>query len=251
MKETPSAVSFSNAATVKTTPQLSNFVQNYLLEINKFNTSSVRPEYPAKPQANTDVSLEVTYKLIGQFNKTYILIEKEDGLFLVDQHAAQERILYELFSLRFQDIATIKLIFPQIISITHSDLQTLEPHLNIFHQNGISIELFGTNQLKVESTPVHLKNQSLDDLVQQVIAWIKEYNALDSEKFFKIINEKLHAQMACKAAVKAGDVLTHEQMKQLLHDLQTTSNRFTCPHGRPTGWLLSIDEIEKKFKRRL
>jgi len=68
---------------------------------------------------------------------------------------------------------------------------------------------------------------------------------------FKEINEKIHAQMACKAAVKAGDILTTEQIEQLLKDLQQTNNRFTCPHGRPTGWLLSNYEIEKKFKRKV
>jgi len=69
--------------------------------------------------------------------------------------------------------------------------------------------------------------------------------------FFKIINEKLHAQMACKAAVKAGDTLTQEQIHQLLKDLHKTANRFSCPHGRPTSWLFSLHEIEKKFKRKL
>jgi DNA mismatch repair protein MutL len=66
-----------------------------------------------------------------------------------------------------------------------------------------------------------------------------------------MINNKLQAQMACKAAVKAGDLLTQEKMEQLLHDLEKTANRFSCPHGRPTGWLLSLHEIEKKFKRRI
>ncbi len=208
---------------------------------------------PAHPEcfSEKNVSRDTDYKLLTQFQKTYLLIEKENGLFLVDQHAAHERILYELFSTRFDKVATVQLIFPQMISLTKLDLQTLEPHLHIFQKNGIGIEPFGTNQLRVQSTPVHLKDQSLDDLVQQVLAWIKEYQSLDQEQFFKTINEKLHAQMACKAAVKAGDVLTTEKMEQLLRDLATTPNRFTCPHGRPTGWLLSIDDIEKKFKRRL
>ena len=220
---------------------------NKQFETKEYEQTIIQPQTPNINQTTSTTS----YNLIGQYKKTYLLIEKETGLFLIDQHAAQERILYELFSTRFQDIATTKLIFPQIINTTQDNIQTLEPHLTIFHRNGIGIEQFGTNQLKIESTPVHLKGQSLEDLVQQVIAWIQEYQSLDSDKFFNTINEKLHAQMACKAAVKAGDVLTQEQMIQLLKDLEKTPNRFTCPHGRPTGWLLSINEIEKKFKRRL
>ncbi len=193
---------------------------------------------------------ETSHTIIGQLNKTYILIEQEDGLFLVDQHAAQERILYELFSSRFEQVPTIKLMFPQQVTLAKEDVQLIEPHLNIFHKNGIMVEPFGSDQLIITSTPVHIKNISLEELIKQVLGWITEFQHLDEKDFFKTINEKLHAQMACKAAVKAGDVLTHEQMQQLLHDLHTTPNRFTCPHGRPTGWLLSTHDIEKKFKRK-
>jgi DNA mismatch repair protein MutL len=190
------------------------------------------------------------YHLIGQYKKTYLLIEKEEGLFLVDQHAAHERILYELFSMRFDEVATIQLLFPQIITLPASDLTLITPYLTILQSNGIIIEQCATNQLIVQSLPVHLKEQSMEEIVKLVISWITEYQALDEDALQKTINEKLHAQMACKAAVKAGDVLSIEKMHQLLADLEKTANRFSCPHGRPTGWLLSVNEIEKKFKRR-
>jgi DNA mismatch repair protein MutL len=170
---------------------------------------------------------------------------------MIDQHAAHERILYELFSKRFHDVASIPLLFPLTITLKADDIKLLEPHLEIFHRNGIGLEIFSDTQLIVTSTPVHLKNQSLDDLVQAVIGWVVETQHLDEQQFFKTINERLHAQMACKAAVKAGDVLSREQINQLLEDLHTTENRFSCPHGRPTGWLLTTYDIEKKFKRKL
>lgn len=192
-----------------------------------------------------------SYTLIGQYNKTYILIEQEDGLFIIDQHAAHERILYELFAYRFTEVATVQLLFPALITLSHDDIQILEPYLPLFVQNGIAIELFGINQLKIQATPVHLKDMSLEDLVKQTIGWINEYKYLDEQQFIKKLHEKFRAQMACKAAVKAGDVLSHAHMQQLLSTLQTTENRLTCPHGRPTGWLLSNHEIEKKFKRKL
>lgn len=194
-------------------------------------------------------TLEQPYTLLGQYHKTYLLLEQEDGLFLIDQHAAHERVLYEIFSRRFDEVATVALLFPQTITLQSQDIKILEPHLDIFLRNGIEVSIMGDTQLVVRSTPVHLKNQSLEDLIQNVIGWIVQTNAADQDQFFKAINEKMHAQMACKAAVKAGDILTHEQMHQLMKDLYTTKNRFACPHGRPTGWLLSLGEIEKKFKR--
>jgi len=202
------------------------------------------------------IAQESTYKLVGQLHKTYILLEHEEGLFVVDQHAAHERILYEQFAKRFADIATVNLLFPQIITLSHDDMHTIEPHLQILQQHGIAIEPFGANQLKVHATPVHIKHVSMQELIQGIIGWIHEPNlrtaaSANQDEFTHMLHHKLRAQMACKAAVKAGDVLTHEQMQKLLDDLEQTENRLTCPHGRPTGWLLSLYDIEKKFKRKL
>lgn len=191
------------------------------------------------------------YTIIGQYHKTYIIIEQEEGLFLIDQHAAHERILYELFANRFHEVPTINLMFPQLISVNEEELKVIEPHMKLFQENGIGIDRFSPNQLIVQSTPVHLKNISLEELIKQVIGWIKEHEQLDAIEFNKSINNQLRAQMACKAAVKAGDELSREQMQELLDDLYKTPNRFSCPHGRPTGWLLSLHEIEKKFRRKL
>lgn len=187
--------------------------------------------------------------LIGQYKKTYLLLEHDDGLLIIDQHAAHERILYESFVTRFKNIATVKLIFPIMVTVGKDDLALLEPYLSLLQHNGIEIEIFGTDQLIINATPVHLQHQPLDDLVRQAIGWIVDYQQLEKEQFTKKMHEKIRAQMACKAAVKAGDILTTEQMQQLIRDLSKTSNRLTCPHGRPTSWLLHNHEIEKKFKR--
>jgi len=189
------------------------------------------------------------YSIIGQFNRTYILIEREESLFLVDQHAAHERILYEEFSHRFKESASVQLLFPQIIQLTGQELAIIEPFLNLFIENNIAVEIIGHNQLAIQAVPVHLKEIALEELIRQSIGWITDFQKLDSAEFAKNMHEKLHAQMACKAAVKAGDALTFGQMQKLLNDLENTQNRFTCPHGRPTGWALPLYEIEKKFKR--
>jgi len=191
------------------------------------------------------------YTLLSQYKKTYLLLEKNEGLFIVDQHAAHERILYERFARRFNEVATVRLLFPHSITVPASDIDLLEPHLELFLQHGIEVERSGKDQLAVKATPVFFKNQPINDLLTQTIGWIKELGALDPQDFHKKITEKLRAQMACKAAVKAGDVLTTETMEQLLDDLETTNNRFTCPHGRPTSWMLSLNDLERKFKRKL
>lgn len=192
---------------------------------------------------------EEEYAIIGQLHKTYILLEQKDGLFMIDQHAAHERILYEQFSKRFEEIMTIKLLFPQVIKLSTDDLSIIIPYLPRFTEKGIDIELFGNDQLIVHATPVHLKNVSLDDLVKQTVSWIIEYQHLEEQELHKTLNEKMYTKMACSAAVKAGDELNMQQMQQLIYDLENTDNRLTCPHGRPTGWLLPLSEIRKRFKR--
>src|SRR5690606_9093820 len=151
----------------------------------------------------------------------------------------------------FAEVITIQLLFPQIITLSAQDIALITPSLDILLNNGIVVEQCASNQLIVQSLPVHLKDQSIQDLIKEMIGWIVEYKSFEETELKKAVNNKLQAQMACKAAVKAGDVLTREKMQQLLTDLEKTANRFSCPHGRPTGWLLSLNEIEKKFKRKL
>ena len=191
------------------------------------------------------------YDLIGQLKKTYILVSNQSGLVLVDQHAAHERILYEKFKKRFHEIVTVNLMFPLIMTLSKDDFMIIQPHLELFRQHGICVDIFGKEQIVISATPTYLKQTKLEDLIYEIIAWVQEHQELEPELLFKQINEQLHAQMACKAAVKAGDLLAHTQMYELLDDLEKTENRLTCPHGRPTLWSFTFDEIEKKFKRKL
>lgn len=197
------------------------------------------------------ISKDTDIQIIGQLHKTYILIEEKDGLFIVDQHAAHERILYEQFSTRFENIATIALLFPSVITLSEHEMNLLRAHQDIFTRNHIALEQLASNQIVITAIPVHLKEINMEELTRETIGWIEENQKADPELFYKKVNEKLHAQMACKAAVKAGDILTQTQMHQLICDLQKATNRFTCPHGRPTGWNITLYEIEKKFKRKL
>lgn len=189
------------------------------------------------------------FVILGQYKLTYILLEQDNNLVLVDQHAAHERILYEEFKNTFNNIATIQLIFPEFIKLSTHDLATITPYLALLKEHGIDAEIFSDTQLLIQATPVHLKNQLLQETIQQIIGWIKEIDEPDSLRISHLLHEKIHTKMACSAAIKAGDSLNREQMEQLLNRLKTIEHRFSCPHGRPTSWILPLDHIEKQFKR--
>ncbi|MGE0009389.1 MAG: DNA mismatch repair endonuclease MutL [Candidatus Babeliales bacterium] len=201
------------------------------------------------PHTQTKTTQDKHFTIIGQLSSTYILLDHEDGLFVVDQHAAHERVLYEQFKSRFGNVPTIELMFPHVIELTQHDIEIIADHLELLVAHGVSIERFGPTQLRITSTPVHAKEVSVEELLKEMIGWIKEADTVTKEQLHEQINEKLHAQMACKAAIKAGDILNNEKMHALLTELYACENRFICAHGRPTGWLLSTHEIEKKFKR--
>lgn len=187
--------------------------------------------------------------IIGQFNKTYIILDHKDGLMLIDQHAAHERILYEQFTQHFQEIATVKLLFPSIITLTTQDIILLEEQKKFLQMHGIMIESFGQHQIIVSSTPVTLQMIDITDFIMQCIALFREHGQLSSQEIQDKLTKKMRALMACKAAVKAGDMLTKEQMQSIINDLSKIDNNVTCPHGRPTSWIIDTTEIEKKFKR--
>ena len=206
-----------------------------LIDIDKY--SSAHPEeHASASRRNVSLPLQTDYQIIGQFHKTYILIEQDEALLLVDQHAAHERILYEEFAMRFEQTATIQLLFPQVITLSAAEFSLLESHTAIFTKNNIAIEPIGANQLIDSGHSGAFKRNSVGRLITQTIGWIEENHKLDADLFYKKVNEKLHAQMACKAAVKAGDILTTAQMHQLLRDLETI--KIASPalmEGQPAG----------------
>jgi DNA mismatch repair protein MutL len=208
------------------------------------------PILPEMPTQTFAVTKEATHHaVIGVYDKTYIMVNDDNGILFIDQHAAHERILYEQFRTRFADTAIITLMFPHILTFKRETLDLIDPHLSILYENGIHIKRNSETELTINATPVYLKNASLKDLITQMISCISESENESHLAIQKQMTEKVHAQMACSAAVKAGDELSSEQIQKLLTDLAQTENRFTCPHGRPTSWLLNHDEIVKKFQR--
>lgn len=189
------------------------------------------------------------YRLIGQLHKTYILIETSEGIVLIDQHAAHERILYELFAKRFDEVATVQLMFPSLIQISNEEHALLKPWFSIFKDQGIFLDELKEGTLMVKSLPVLLKHVSLDTFLKSCASFINEHANIDHAELTNLVYHEIRSMMACKAAIKAGDVLESQQMHELVNKLHQTENRMTCPHGRPTLWTVSMYDLEKKFKR--
>ncbi len=213
------------------------------------NIEQLPPAFTETQDSYLPVEEQSPYTLIGQFNTTYILVEHADGLMLIDQHAAHERILYEQYRQQFEHPETIHLLFPLTVTLSTDDRQLLVPHMALLEKHGFATDFLGDTTLLITATPVFAKTINMQELVYEIIGWIKESTDINPEDLFKKMTEKLRAQLACKAAIKAGDPLTQEKMQELLNTLTRTENRFSCPHGRPTQWLLSTRDIEKKFKR--
>ncbi|MBA2306889.1 DNA mismatch repair endonuclease MutL [Candidatus Dependentiae bacterium] len=209
----------------------------------------VPPLAPMTIPHTTAPASSMNFKLLGQLALTYILIETDKGLVLVDQHAAHERILYERFKARFENPDRIRLIVPQIVVLTKEDAALFEPHLPLLSSFGIDAQLISDHQLSIQETSIYAKNISIEECIQQAVSALHEHSSLEEQELKKILHERIHASMSCKTAVKAGDTLSHESMHRLITDLSTTENRLSCPHGRPTLWELTKSEIEKKFKR--
>ncbi len=194
-------------------------------------------------------AFQETVHIVGYYKKTYILIEHADGLLFIDIHAAHERILYEKFTTEFASVQPVQLLFPTTIALSANDIAILIPYLPIFIENKIIIEQLSVTELVVTAVPHHLQTLNITELINEVLSWIHKETGDADTMLFKRINEKLHAQMACKAAIKAGDDITQQRMYELISELYRTPNHHCCPHGRPTTFIFGIDEIEKKFKR--
>lgn len=192
-------------------------------------------------------SEESFFTILGQLDATYIITTTHEGLTIVDQHAAHERVLHEQFVSRFGTIDTVQLLFPEIVHVNSADYDLITSYQELLAQHGILAEPFGVQQIRVTALPVFAKHVSAQETISALITMIHEMpTKADAHQF---ITNALRAQMACKAAVKAGDILSHQQMDQLLRDLAKTPNKLTCPHGRPTYWAITITELEKKFQR--
>ena len=184
---------------------------------------------------------------VGLVHGTYIIAENEDGMFIIDQHAANERINYEkyLYALGNHDKTNMDLLFPYTIEIPISEYLILKNHFNILDDLGIRYEEFGMNTIVIRSVPIWLPSTKTEEALRKILDIIVTTEDFNSYKF----SEKIAITLACKMSIKANDHIELSDMEILLERLSKCDNPFTCPHGRPTIITYSNYELEKLFKR--
>lgn len=188
------------------------------------------------------------YRIIGQVFDTYWLIQFEDRLFIIDQHAAHEKVKYERLMKQFHEKSVVsqRLMPPIIVSLTGQEESVLHTYEDAFTQLGFEIEAFGGNEYALRSVPVDLYGCSERELFLAVLDELSQETG--NRGSFQVIEEKI-ASMSCKAAVKGNNRLSLQEAEQLIDELLTLDNPYNCPHGRPTIITMTETDLEKKFKR--
>lgn len=185
--------------------------------------------------------------IIGQFNKTYILGESLGTFYMIDQHAAHEKILFEKFKRQIEDREVISqvLLTPLVMELNYVDFVCYSENIKIFSETGFLIEDFGDNTISIREAPMLLGKVSVKEFFLEILDNIKN---LGTGKVTEV-KYNMIASLACKAAIKANHPLSFAEMTSLVEELRYIEEPFNCPHGRPTIIKMSLSDIEKKFKR--
>jgi len=187
------------------------------------------------------------FRVIGQVFETYWLIEFDEKLLMIDQHAAHEKVNFERLMKQFHKKAVLsqRLLPPVIISVTGQEESVLKEHWNVFIELGFEIEEFGGNEYALRSVPVDLYGCNEKEMFLEVLDGLSDGGNFGS---IRVVEEKI-ASMSCKAAVKGNQKLSFAEAESLIDELLTLENPYNCPHGRPTIITMSKQEMERKFKR--
>ena len=188
------------------------------------------------------------HHIIGQLFKTYWLVEYDDKLFMIDQHAAHEKVLFERIrkEILSNEVITQQISPPMIVSLTLEQTAILASYQEAFKKMGFEFSSFGGREYAISGVPANLSGLSKDSLFLEMLDSLDE-NISDKDPR-DVVYDKM-ASMACKAAVKGNQNLSYEEIKALIDELLTLENPYHCPHGRPTIVSMSKYEVEKKFKR--
>ncbi len=187
------------------------------------------------------------HRIIGQLFETYWLVELSEKLYIIDQHAAHEKVLYERIKKKLDDHALVSQMLnpPTILSLSKSEEQLLERFLPNFEQVGFEIEHFGGNEYSLRAVPAELFRLTAVDYFHELLDELSQERL---SKDISSVNDRI-ATMACKSAVKGNNRLSRQEAQVLIDELLTLDNPYHCPHGRPTIISYSKYELEKKFKR--
>ena len=193
-------------------------------------------------------------EVVGQVLATYIICRNETGMYVMDQHAAKERVNYEIVREKMsnRDNKSMDLLVPITIEFSNDEYIILKENLSMLTDMGFNIEEFGINSIIIKSHPIWLQssiwvhNGELETVIKELIDMvIKREKNFDLDRFY----DHISATVACKMSVKANTILTMEEMEEIVKDLRKCKNPFNCPHGRPTVIYYSKEELEKLFKR--
>ena len=214
-----------------------------------YTENSYEEQYEPKEKVDEKVPVAkfADLRVIGQFNKTYILAEYLDCLYIIDQHAAHEKILFEKYRNDIEKKNTIiqPLLIPMVLELSIDDYECYIENKSLFEESGFIIDEFGDNTISLKEVPYFLGKLDSKKLFLDMIDNLKN---MGSGKTVEVKINKI-ASMACRAAVKANDYLTEIEMKELIEQLRYIEDPFHCPHGRPIIIKMTNYELDKKFKR--
>ncbi|GAB1469233.1 DNA mismatch repair endonuclease MutL [Chloroflexota bacterium] len=204
---------------------------------------------PAEAQAQASFTGGVPLlRLIGQIGATYLVAEGPDGLYLIDQHAAHERVLFEKLMAQRENknIPSQTLLAPEIVTLPPQSAKALTGQLSTLNRFGFEVEEFGANTFQVRAMPVLFAGGSPSMALRALVEDFEE----DESPLQAELEAKIAARVCKRLAVKGGQVLTSEEQRSLLNDLENCQSPRTCPHGRPTMIHLNVDTLERQFGRR-
>lgn len=220
-------------------------------DTNKINEKNKQQALELKTNDNLVVNKEMKSLVlypVGLALGTYIIAQNEEGVYLIDQHAAQERVNYERYmkALKERVTTTTRLLIPITVELSTSDFVILKDNLDVLINMGFIIEEFGVNTFRIDGHPTWILQDHEEESVRKIIDLvILNKNDFDPVKF----NESIAITLACKMSIKANMRISHEAQEELLNELVMCDNPYNCPHGRPTIIKFSIYDLERMFKR--
>ena len=223
-----------------------SFSFDKLNSLNEKNDKKAELNQISEENIKSENRFSITdFRVVGSILNTYIVLEKNEAMYLLDQHAAHEKVLYEEYMKKFKNhkIDMQMLLDPIVMEFSNVDMMKIENNMDLFLNFGFEIELFGNNHIMVRGVPTIFGTPESEKFILQIID-----NMEDLSSSYDLKGDKF-ASMACRAAIKANDKIHIIEMKKLLLQMEKCENPFTCPHGRPTIVEISKKEIEKMFKR--
>ena len=241
-------VPFSISFNINEEQNQKNVPAPFEFPVKKFKSdNNIKTENPIQKKMEIKFAHDAklnNINVIGQLNNTYILVENENNLEIIDQHIAQERYIYEKLKNQKEAVSQL-LIISDVINAEPTDIELLENAQYQLEKFGYKIEKISDTKIMFKKIPQILLNVKMQDLLSELLTNLKNStdNALDT------IEEKILRTTSCKASVKAGDKLTLWQMEEIVRNLRTTKNQETCPHGRPISHYISLKDISSFFNR--